>query len=36
LPVSWVQPAFASLKLGLVFVVMNAAWAFLLRRASRT
>ncbi len=34
LPASWVQPAFAALKLGLVFVLMNAAWAIVLRRAA--
>lgn len=35
LPVSWVQPAFAAVKLSLVFVVMNAAWACILRHAGR-
>ncbi len=35
LPLSWVQPAFAAVKLGVVFVVMNAAWAYILRRAAR-
>jgi len=35
LPVSWVQPAFAAVKLGLVFIVMNTAWAVVLRRAAR-
>jgi len=36
LPASWVQPAFAAIKLSVVFVVMNVAWACILRRASRT
>lgn len=35
LPVSWVQPAFAAVKLGIVFAVMNTAWACILRRAAR-
>jgi hypothetical protein len=35
LPVTWAQPAFAAVKLFLLFVVANAAWAFILLKASR-
>jgi len=35
LPVSWVQPAFAAVKLALVFVVMNLAWVAVLACAGR-
>jgi hypothetical protein len=35
LPVSWIQPAFAGLKLLLVFLGMNAAWAIVLACAGR-
>lgn len=35
LPVSWLQPTFAALKLGVLFVVMNAAWTVALWWASR-
>jgi hypothetical protein len=34
MPPTWVQPAFAAVKLGIVFIVMNAAWAIVLRRAA--
>jgi hypothetical protein len=34
LPPTWVQPAFAAVKLGVVFIVMNAAWAIVLRRVA--
>ena len=36
LPVSWVQPAFAAVKLAAVFIVMNAAWTVALACAGRT
>jgi hypothetical protein len=35
LPATWVQPAFASVKLFVLFVVGNLAWAVVLRTASR-
>jgi hypothetical protein len=35
LPPTWVQPAFAGLKLALLFVVGNLAWAIVLRTAAR-
>ncbi len=34
-PPTWVQPAFAAIKLLALYVIANAAWAFILRRASR-
>jgi len=35
LPPTWVQPAFALVKLVVLFVVANAAWAFILLKARR-
>lgn len=35
LPATWVQPAFASVKLIVLYVVGNLAWAVVLRTASR-
>ena len=35
LPPTWVQPAFAAVKLFVLYVVANAAWAFILLKASR-
>jgi hypothetical protein len=35
LPPTWVQPAFAAVKLGVLYVVGNLAWAVVLRTASR-
>lgn len=35
LPDTWVQPVFAALKLGVLFVVLNAAWAVVLWWAAR-
>lgn len=35
LPPTWVQPAFAAAKLLAIFIVANAGWAFILRRAPR-
>jgi hypothetical protein len=35
LPPTWVQPAFAAVKLFVLFVVANAAWAFILLKAPR-
>lgn len=35
LPPTWMQPAFASVKLFVLFVVANAAWAFILLKARR-
>jgi hypothetical protein len=35
LPPTWVQPAFAAAKLGVLFLVGNLAWAVVLRTASR-
>jgi hypothetical protein len=35
LPPTWVQPAFAAVKLGVIYLVGNLAWAVVLRTASR-
>lgn len=35
LPPTWAQPVFAALKLLMLFVVANVAWAFILKMASR-
>jgi hypothetical protein len=35
LPPTWVQPAFAAVKLAVLYVVANLAWALVLRKASR-
>jgi len=35
LPPTWVQPAFATVKLGVIYLVGNLAWAVVLRTASR-
>jgi hypothetical protein len=35
LPPTWVQPAFAAVKLGVLYLVGNLAWALVLRTASR-
>lgn len=35
LPATWAQPAFAAAKLGVLFVIMNAAWAVVLWWAAR-
>jgi len=35
LPPTWVQPAFAAVKLGVLYLVGNLAWAVVLRTASR-
>jgi hypothetical protein len=35
LPPTWVQPAFAAVKLGVLYLVGNLAWAVVLRAASR-
>jgi hypothetical protein len=35
LPVSWVQPAFATAKLALIYVAMNVGWAICLLAGAR-
>jgi len=35
LPSSWIEPAFAAVKLGVLYFVANVAWALVLRRAAR-
>lgn len=35
LPSTWIEPAFAAVKLGVLYAVANVAWALVLRRAAR-